>query len=114
MTIPFRRAAVICMAGLVLGWSPGCASPPAPRGPQPMTGPDGAPSGTVGDVISVNAGLGYVIVQGQNLPTSPGRARVFRDGLVVGSVQFDGTPEPPFASADIVTGEIQPGDRVVP
>ena len=110
----FRQAILPAgMVGVLLLGLSGCASSGDPSRSSPAAGLDGESGGAMGKVLFVNRDLQYVIVQGRNLPTNPEKAKVYRDAFEVGTVQFDGSPQPPFAAADIETGEIKVGDRVM-
>ena len=71
------------------------------------------PRGTVGWVVRVNEDGGYVVVEGQHLPGPGSQGKVFREELLVGMIRFDRFREAHFGIADILTGFIQTGDRVV-
>jgi hypothetical protein len=57
--------------------------------------------------------LGFAVVRGRDLPSDGEEAMVFRGERQVGVVRFAGPTRNEFAAPDIVSGDPQPGDRVV-
>lgn len=71
-----------------------------------------ADSQVAGKIIRVNAESGYVVVECAVLPNSGEVARVLRGEFEVGRVRFSGPFYHPYATADVIEGRPQAGDRV--
>lgn len=67
-----------------------------------------------GEILSVNAKKKFVVVdfKRNSIPPVGSRFGVYRDGNFVGSISLTNPIKPPYASADIMTGEIQYGDII--
>lgn len=82
---------------------------PAPRaGQMPM---QSVYSGTV-TLLKSKGNFAIIKFPQGNVPPARSKLDVYRDGLLVGSVQITNPIKPPLASADIVSGSLRIGDEV--
>jgi hypothetical protein len=68
----------------------------------------------VGRVASINPGLRFVVVDFSlnRVPAVGDRLSVFRQGIKVGEVKISGPQLNNNITADVILGEVQPGDEV--
>ncbi len=116
---------------VLLALAAGCASTPAPssaKGPAQEAAPgqmaeetaEGEPElppevqgAYIGEIVRVNAADGYVVVRCRRLPSAGEEARVERGQWHKGRIRFTQPMRAPFATADILRGEVDPGDQVL-
>lgn len=117
--------AIFCAAGPFLGAS--CATTPEPAKSSHASvdalSPDESEAESelpievhgayVGEIVRVNAADRYVVVRCRRLPREGEEARVERGQWQKGRIRFTQPMRAPFATADIVRGEIDPGDQVL-
>ncbi len=81
----------------------GCATRPPPAGnPAPEAG---------GVIVRVNPRAHYAVAECSVLPSPREEATVFRGNQTVGRIRFTGEFRPPYAIADLVSGQVLAGDR---
>lgn len=88
----------------VVGFTQACVSTSGPG--------DGAdsPFPLIGQILRVNPVDGYVVAESITLPSPGDFATVWRDGAVVGRVQFSESARGAYVVADIVSGLPRRGD----
>ncbi|KAB2675246.1 MAG: hypothetical protein DVB31_00760 [Verrucomicrobia bacterium] len=72
--------------------------------------------GAQGNIVQVQPSLRFVVVDFTlNAPPSPGQIlKVYREGKMVGQVKAGRIARDATIAADIVEGDLQPGDEVRP
>lgn len=66
----------------------------------------------LGTVRQVRASMGYVVLECVSLPLQGERVTVYRDGKVAAHLRVNGPVRMPYATADIVDGFPEVGDKV--
>lgn len=125
--IDFLRPLLAGLAAVGLLFAAGCATtsspatlakPPVDAGSadEPAPEPD-LPlevRGTyIGEIVRVNTADRYVVVRCRRLPSEGEEARVERGQWQKGRIRFTRPMQAPFATADILRGEMDPGDHVL-
>lgn len=129
MKTPIHQLALIASLVWTAGLC-GCATPVAPSPTSPVidnrsdqedaaastsSEAQEAPAGPgIGTIVRVNETDRYVIVNCRRLPSQGEEAKVIRNEWQAGTIRFAGPSHRPFASADIVTGQPEVGDLVLP
>jgi hypothetical protein len=112
---PLRFAVRCGLSSLGVVWlaviAAGCTSPVVRLSSPPASA--SGPTGNLGHVVRVNNDLKYVVVDSPHLPSAGIEARVYRDDTIVGTIRFDGLRDEAYGSADIESGRIRVGDRVL-
>lgn len=125
--IEFRRWLHTRLIASVLLLTAGCATTPQPstavKAPADVAPPSAPPSqpeppdeirsAFIGEVVRVNAADRYVVVRCRRLPSEGEEARVEREQWQKGRIRFTQPMQAPFATADILRGEVDPGDQVL-
>ena len=128
MTSIIRKKSLflVVIAGLMVLNLSGCTTASPVMGPTVATSGEGPTSqesekpsestidGELGTIVRVNNVDRYVIVDCRRLPSPGEEAKVVRNHWQAGTIRFSGPRRRPFASADIVTGQPEVGDLVLP
>lgn len=124
-----KMSVFVMSAGLVSLGLFGCTTAGSVIGPKVATNGEGPTSqestestkisestvdSDVGTIVRVNNVDRYVIVDCRRLPSPGEEAKVVRNHWQAGTIRFSGPRHRPFASADIVNGQPEVGDLVLP